>query len=76
MRTFIDERLELGHSEASGLHPGIYLDGIAAGMDAALEQAVERFLFLGSPCIDPKSAPHPIKADTLLTGHLAETNDA
>ncbi|TDS74913.1 hypothetical protein CLV52_3435 [Amnibacterium kyonggiense] len=45
-------------------------------MDAALEQAVERFLFLGSPCIDPKSAPHPIKADTLLTGHLAETNDA
>ena len=45
-------------------------------MDAALEQRVERFLFLGSSCIYPKFAPQPIKEDTLLTGHLEETNDA
>ncbi|GAA2749722.1 GDP-L-fucose synthase family protein [Amnibacterium kyonggiense] len=45
-------------------------------MDAALEQGVERFLFLGSSCIYPKFASQPIKEDTLLTGHLEETNDA
>ncbi|MGN6446077.1 GDP-L-fucose synthase family protein [Amnibacterium sp.] len=45
-------------------------------MDAALEQGVERFLFLGSSCIYPKFAPQPIKEDSLLTGHLEETNDA
>ncbi len=45
-------------------------------MDAALEQRVERFLFLGSSCIYPKLAPQPIKEDTLLTGHLEPTNDA
>lgn len=45
-------------------------------MDAALEQRVDRFLFLGSSCIYPKFAPQPIKEDTLLTGHLEETNDA
>ncbi|WP_375388164.1 GDP-L-fucose synthase family protein [uncultured Amnibacterium sp.] len=45
-------------------------------MDAALGQRVERLLFLGSSCIYPKLAPQPIKEDTLLTGHLEETNDA
>lgn len=45
-------------------------------MDAALAQDVERLLFLGSSCIYPKFAPQPIKEDTLLTGHLEETNDA
>ena len=45
-------------------------------MDAALEQGVGRFLFLGSSCIYPKFAPQPITEDTLLTGHLEETNDA
>ncbi|GAA4753367.1 GDP-L-fucose synthase [Amnibacterium soli] len=45
-------------------------------MDAALEQRVERLLFLGSSCIYPKFAPQPIQEDTLLTGHLEETNDA
>jgi GDP-L-fucose synthase len=45
-------------------------------MDAALSQEVERLLFLGSSCIYPKFAPQPIKEDTLLTGHLEETNDA
>jgi GDP-L-fucose synthase len=45
-------------------------------LDAALEQKVERVLFLGSSCIYPKFAPQPIKEESLLTGHLEETNDA
>ncbi|KQT92367.1 GDP-fucose synthetase [Marmoricola sp. Leaf446] len=45
-------------------------------MDAALEAGVERLLFLGSSCIYPKFADQPIHEDSLLTGHLEETNDA
>ena len=45
-------------------------------MDAALEHGVERLMFLGSSCIYPKMAPQPIREDSLLTGHLEETNDA
>ncbi|WP_371810887.1 GDP-L-fucose synthase family protein [Frigoribacterium sp. CFBP 13707] len=45
-------------------------------MDAALEQGVERLLFLGSSCIYPKYAEQPINEDSLLTGHLEPTNDA
>ncbi|MEP9382464.1 GDP-L-fucose synthase [Nocardioides sp. KR10-350] len=45
-------------------------------MDAALEFGTERLLFLGSSCIYPKYAPQPIREDSLLTGHLEETNDA
>ncbi|MFD1720175.1 GDP-L-fucose synthase family protein [Amnibacterium endophyticum] len=45
-------------------------------MDAALEQRVERFLFLGSSCIYPKYADQPIHEDSLLTGHLEPTNDS
>ena len=45
-------------------------------IDAALEQGVERLLFLGSSCIYPKLAEQPIHEDSLLTGHLEPTNDA
>lgn len=45
-------------------------------LDAALSVGVDRLLFLGSSCIYPKFAPQPISEDTLLTGHLEETNDA
>lgn len=45
-------------------------------LDAALENRVERLLFLGSSCIYPKFAAQPITEDSLLTGHLEETNDA
>jgi GDP-L-fucose synthase len=45
-------------------------------MDAALEQGVERLLFLGSSCIYPRDAPQPIREDSLLTGYLEPTNDA
>ncbi|HEX4685252.1 MAG TPA: GDP-L-fucose synthase [Nocardioides sp.] len=45
-------------------------------LDAALEQRVERLLFLGSSCIYPRLAPQPIREDSLMTGHLEPTNDA
>jgi len=45
-------------------------------LDAALENNVERVLFLGSSCIYPKFAQQPIREDSLLTGHLEPTNDA
>ncbi|MCC3295311.1 GDP-L-fucose synthase [Arthrobacter sp. zg-Y411] len=45
-------------------------------MDAAREHGVERLLFLGSSCIYPKFAEQPIREESLLTGHLEETNDA
>ena len=45
-------------------------------MDAALEQRVERLLFLGSSCIYPRLAHQPIREDSLLTGQLEPTNDA
>jgi GDP-L-fucose synthase len=45
-------------------------------MDAALEQGVDRLLFLGSSCIYPKFAEQPIKESSLLTGALEPTNDA
>lgn len=45
-------------------------------MESARTSGVQRLLFLGSSCIYPKFAPQPITEDSLLTGHLEETNDA
>jgi GDP-L-fucose synthase len=45
-------------------------------LDAALEQRVQRVLFLGSSCLYPKFAPQPIAENSLLTGALEPTNDA
>ena len=45
-------------------------------MDAALQNGVERVLFLGSSCIYPKFADQPIREESLLTGYLEPTNDA
>jgi GDP-L-fucose synthase len=45
-------------------------------LDAALQNDVERVLFLGSSCIYPRLAEQPIREDSLLTGHLEPTNDA
>ena len=42
---------------------------------AAHENDVDRFLFLGSSCIYPKFAPQPIPEDSLLTGSLEPTNE-
>jgi GDP-L-fucose synthase len=44
-------------------------------LDGAVANGVERFLFLGSSCIYPKFAAQPIREDSLLTGHLEQTNE-
>ncbi len=45
-------------------------------IDYAYKNGVKKLLFLGSSCVYPKNAPHPIKEEYLLTGELEETNKA
>ncbi len=42
----------------------------------AHRRGVRRFLFLGSTCIYPRSAPQPMPEDCLLTSPLEQTNEA
>ena len=44
-------------------------------IDTALQQGIEKFIFLGSSCIYPKLAPQPLKEDYLLTDSLEPTNE-
>jgi len=44
-------------------------------IDGAFTSGVERFVFLGSSCIYPKSAQQPLKEESLLTGSLESTNE-
>ena len=44
-------------------------------IDAAHENNVKKFVFLGSSCIYPKLAPQPLKEEYLLTGDLEPTNE-
>lgn len=44
-------------------------------IDSALQESVEKFIFLGSSCIYPRLAPQPLKEDYLLTGDLEPTNE-
>lgn len=44
-------------------------------IDSALQQGVEKFIFLGSSCIYPKLAPQPLKEEYLLTSELEPTNE-
>ncbi|KQT18603.1 GDP-fucose synthetase [Chryseobacterium sp. Leaf404] len=44
-------------------------------IDAALQNDVEKFIFLGSSCIYPKLAPQPLKEEYLLTDTLEPTNE-
>lgn len=44
-------------------------------IDAALQNDVDKFIFLGSSCIYPKLAPQPLKEDYLLTDTLEPTNE-
>ena len=41
----------------------------------AYSHGVKKLLFLGSTCIYPKNAPHPMKEDALLTSPLEYTNE-
>ena len=45
-------------------------------MDAAHSAKVERFVFLASSCVYPKSSRQPIKEEYVLTGALEPTNSA
>lgn len=42
---------------------------------ASYKNNVKKVLFLGSSCIYPKHADHPIKEESLLTGALEQTNE-
>jgi GDP-L-fucose synthase len=42
---------------------------------AAHLTGTQKLMFLGSSCIYPKSAPQPLREDTLLTGLLEPTNE-
>lgn len=44
-------------------------------IQAAHENEVEKFIFLGSSCIYPKLAPQPLKEEYLLTSSLEPTNE-
>ncbi|MBC7618727.1 MAG: GDP-L-fucose synthase [Candidatus Saccharibacteria bacterium] len=44
-------------------------------IDAAFQYGVKKLLFLGSSCIYPRQAPHPMAEDALLTGPLEPTNE-
>lgn len=44
-------------------------------IDSALQQGVDKFIFLGSSCIYPKFAPQPLKEEYLLTDVLEPTNE-
>lgn len=43
--------------------------------EAAFRNGTHKVAFLGSSCIYPKLAPHPIREDALLTGPLEPTNE-
>jgi len=45
-------------------------------VNSAWEAGCQRLLFLGSSCIYPRTAPQPIREDSLLTGVLEPTNEA
>lgn len=44
-------------------------------IDSALQNDIQKFIFLGSSCIYPKLAPQPLKEDYLLTDTLEPTNE-
>lgn len=44
-------------------------------IDSALQNDVDKFIFLGSSCIYPKLAPQPLKEEYLLTDILEPTNE-
>jgi GDP-L-fucose synthase len=44
-------------------------------IDGAYKAGIEKFIFLGSSCIYPKSAQQPLKEEYLLTASLEPTNE-
>ena len=55
------------------LHENLVIQSNVLG--SALENDVDRVVFLGSSCIYPRLAPQPIKEEHLLTSELEPTNE-
>ncbi|HMH27496.1 MAG TPA: GDP-L-fucose synthase [Steroidobacteraceae bacterium] len=88
VRTFFDEERPDAVIMAAGTVGGIYANNArpaafirdnlliqSSVIDAAYQSGVGKFLFLGSSCVYPKSAPQPIREEYLLTGALEPTNE-
>lgn len=78
--TVIDAAAKVGGISANNTYPVEFLsENIQIQtnlMDAAHSANVEKFVFLASSCIYPKSCPQPIKEEYVLTGVLEPTNSA
>ena len=76
----IDAAAKVGGISANNTYPVEFLsENIRIQtnlMDAAHSANVERFVFLASSCVYPKSCPQPIKEEYVLTGALESTNSA
>ena len=88
VRKFFDEERPDAVVMAAGRVGGIYANNARPAafirdnlliesnvIDSAYRSGVGKFLFLGSSCVYPKSAPQPIKEEYLLTGALEPTNE-
>ncbi|MFN3159223.1 MAG: GDP-L-fucose synthase family protein [Rubinisphaera brasiliensis] len=60
------------NAQADFLHDNILLH--TSVLRAAMEENVEKLLYLGSSCIYPRDCPQPIREDYLLQGALEQTN--
>lgn len=71
---------KVGGIHANNTYPVEFLaDNVRMAVNsiqAAYENGVKRFLFLGSTCIYPRMAPQPILESALLTSELEQTNEA
>ena len=78
--TVIDAAAKVGGISANNTYPVEFLsENIQIQtnlMDAAHSANVEKFVFLASSCVYPKSCPQPIKEEYVLTGVLESTNSA
>ena len=76
----IDAAAKVGGISANNTYPVEFLsENIQIQtnlMDAAHSAKVEKFIFLASSCVYPKSCPQPIKEEYVLTGVLESTNSA
>ena len=78
--TVVMAAARVGGIKANSTEPYDFLyDNLAMAanvIDGSRRAGVRKLLFLGSSCIYPKMAPHPIREESLLTGPLEVTNEA
>ena len=76
----IDAAAKVGGISANNTYPVEFLSQnirIQTNLiDAAHSAKVEKFVFLASSCVYPKSCPQPIKEEYVLTGAFESTNSA